>query len=85
MNDSDEDVRTKINTILKSRSLTAESVDALKKNFASKNWEVRRDVAKLLGKIKSQSSLEALEDQLTKETDSDVKKQITASIKAVKN
>ncbi|MFZ4405430.1 MAG: HEAT repeat domain-containing protein, partial [Pseudobdellovibrionaceae bacterium] len=85
MDDSDEDVRNTIVTQLTARSLTAESVANLKKNFSSQNWSVRRDVAKLLGKIKSPSSLEALQDQLTKESDDDVKNQIIASIKAVKN
>ncbi len=85
MNDDDGDVRAKIYSLLAARNLTNDSVAALKKNFSSQNWDVRRDVAKLLGKIKSSDSLNALEDQLTKESDGDVKTQIIASIKAVKN
>ena len=85
MNDDDGDVRAKIYSLLASRNMTNDSVAALKKNFTSQNWDVRRDVAKLLGKIKSSDSLNALEDQLTKESNGDVKTQIIASIKAVKN
>ena len=60
-------------------------MSALSQKYQSQNWEVRRDVAKLLGKIKSSESRDALEDQLTKENDGDVKNQIIASIKAIKN
>lgn len=85
MDDSDEDVRNTIVSQLSGRQLTNASVSSLKKNFKSQNWAVRRDVAKLLGKIKSADSLSALQDQLTEEQDEDVRKQIVASIKAVKN
>lgn len=85
MNDDDGDVRAKIYSILAARNLSNDSVSGLKKNFSSQNWDVRRDVAKLLGKIKSPASLEALQDQLTTESDGDVKNQIIASIKAVKS
>lgn len=84
MNDQDEDVRNTIVTQLSNRALTNNSVADLNQNFGSQNWSVRRDVAKLLGKIKSPASLDALQDQLTKESDDDVKNQIILSIKAVK-
>lgn len=84
MGDQDEDVRNGIAAQLSGRTLTNESVFDLKNNFSSSVWSVRRDVAKLLSKIKSPASLEALQDQLTKENDEDVRKQIVASIKIVK-
>jgi HEAT repeat protein len=84
MDDQEEDVRNTIVVQLSARSLANDSVPSLRKNFSSQNWSVRRDVAKLLGKIKSPSSLDALQDQLTKESDDDVKNQIIASIEAVK-
>lgn len=84
MNDSDEDVRKEIMDQLQKRSLSDETVPTLKTNFSSNNWTVRRDIAKLLGKIKGQKSLAALLDQLQVETDSDVKQQISTSIAAVR-
>lgn len=84
MDDQDEDVRNGIVAQLSSRTLTNDSVLELKNNFSSSTWTVRLAVAKLLGTIKSADSLEALQSQLAKEKDDDVRKQIEASIKLVK-
>ncbi len=84
MSDHDEDVRKTIFDRLSRRRLGEGHVIALAKQYGSHLWSVRRDVTKLLGKIKSAASLEALQDQLLKETDDDVRNQIIASIRAVK-
>ncbi|MGZ3775184.1 MAG: HEAT repeat domain-containing protein [Pseudobdellovibrionaceae bacterium] len=84
MDDEDEDVRHVVMTELSKRSLVKENVGDLKKNFLSQKWEVRKNVAILLGKIKSRESLKELQNQLLKETDQDVKNQILISIEAVK-
>ncbi len=83
--DSDGDVRNTIMKIPTKKQIKDSYVAVLSQKYQSQNWEVRRDVAKLLGKIKSSESRDALEDQLTKENDGDVKNKIIASIKAIKN
>lgn len=85
MDDADGDVRQEIVSRLQARALTVEMVQPLKKHFSSNSWEVRRDTAILLGKIKNQKALDALSEQLAVETDSDVKQQITVSIAAIRN
>jgi HEAT repeat protein len=84
MDDSDADVQAQIASLLEGRVLPNSVVDVLAKNFSSENWEVRRVVAKLLGKIKSPASSSALEKQLTKESDDEVKTQIISSLKTIK-
>jgi HEAT repeat protein len=84
LNDSDSDARAEAFQQLYGRKLGSDSVAPLAKQFESDSFEVRVSVAKLLGKIKSKSSVEALKKQLAKETDEDVKTQIKASMKTAK-
>lgn len=84
LDDSDDEVRAKITQLLQARTLPASAVGPLKARFASDNWETRRDVAKLLGKIRVPASRSALEDQLARESDDEVKAAIAAALKAVR-
>jgi HEAT repeat protein len=85
MGDADSDVQAAINSALENRTLAGDMVDDLKTQFSNNDWGIRQEVAKLLGKIKTKESLAALEAQLAKETDSDVKTQLEKSIQAVKS
>jgi HEAT repeat protein len=82
--DSDGDVRTAVMSHLKSKTLSHAMIQPLALNFKATAWTVRRDVAILLGKIKSPDSRDALINQLAVESDTDVQKQLRASLKALK-
>ncbi len=82
--DSDRDVQQEIYNQLKNRSLTENIVPAIKGNFSSYSSSTRQMAALLLGRIKGDSSLNALLNQLEVETDADVKRQIIASIALVR-
>lgn len=80
MSDSDFYVRENISKILESKPLGGEFVASLSQEFSSKYSSVRQSIARLLGKIRTQESLNALRARLAVETDFYVKEQIKQSI-----
>jgi len=85
LKDRDSDVRNLVREILRPRKLDNEHVEELTLHLNGDQWDVRKDAALFLGKIKTPESLAALQSRLLEEQDSDVKTQIIASIKLIKN
>lgn len=85
LNDSDSDVRRLLGDRLQARKLGGDNVEELALHLKAELWDVRKAAALLLGKIKTPESLAVLESRLLQEKDSDVKAQIVASIKLIKN
>jgi HEAT repeat protein len=83
MSDSDYYVREQIFGILDSKSMNGGFVSPLNNEFSSSYTEVRKQVAKLLGKIKTPESLNALKARLAVESDYYVKEEIKKSVQAV--
>ena len=84
LGDSDSDVHGEAFRQLYGRKLTSENVPSLAKQFESNNYRTRLSTAKLLGKIKSSSAVEALKKQLAQESDEEVKTQLKESMKTAK-
>jgi HEAT repeat protein len=84
MSDNADSVRDEIYSQLDKRSLNKELVPVLVEQLQSGYWTVRRDVAKLLGKIKQSSAMDALVSQLKVESNSSVKDEIVKSIDRIK-
>ncbi len=79
MNDTDPEVVKEVWHILNHKSLDAACVDALTQKMASSSVLVRKQAAKLLGKIDIDLSIMALIGRLG-DSDSDVEKTITAQL-----
>lgn len=85
VSDDDYYVREQILNILDSKAMDKNFVDPLSNEFSSSYTEVRKNIAKLLGKIKSKESLDALNARLKVESDYYVKEEINNAIKAIGN
>lgn len=80
------EVRSRALLALRSPQLlpAREDVPAIARLFKSKDWEVRRAAAALLGRIKGEPSLRALLEQYAVEDDADVRRALQEAIDALK-
>ena len=65
---------------LKKRTLTEEMVPTLVQNYRNSSYEVRGSVVYFLGKIAGEKSISALKALLASESDSEIKKKISATL-----
>jgi HEAT repeat protein len=80
MGDSDQDVRSQSMAELKNRALTLAAVAQLDTFASDSNWEVRRNVAVLLGRIDGPKATLSLLNQLG-DADQDVRSQVMSIVR----